>query len=96
MTLKATEISNSFGGPEQGSTATDEAAYNHPGIVITASSGDDGYFNWDKENDGTASANAPNAPASLQHGGGRRWHLAVPGSDGHAPVRDGVERQRPR
>jgi subtilase family serine protease len=64
VALKATEISNSFGGPEQGSTATDEAAYNHPGIVITASSGDDGYFNWDQANDGISSANAPNAPAS--------------------------------
>jgi subtilase family serine protease len=64
VTLKATEISNSFGGPETGSTATDEAAYNHPGIVITASAGDDGYFDWDFANDDEASANAPSAPAS--------------------------------
>ena len=37
--LGATEISNSFGGSEAGAT---NAAYNHPGIIITASSGDSG------------------------------------------------------
>ena len=60
-TLKATEISNSFGAPETGSTATDEAAYNHPGIVTTASAGDDGYFSFDK----LAAVNAPEEPASF-------------------------------
>jgi hypothetical protein len=62
-TLKATEISNSFGGPETGSTAADEAAYNHPGIVTTASSGDDGFYDFDLLGaDGVI--NAPNEPAS--------------------------------
>jgi subtilase family serine protease len=37
--LGATEISNSYGGSESGSS---NAAYNHPGIVITASAGDSG------------------------------------------------------
>jgi hypothetical protein len=41
--LLATEISNSWGGPEPGA---DSAAFQHPGIVVTASSGDDGYLNW--------------------------------------------------
>ncbi|HET9624289.1 MAG TPA: S53 family peptidase [Kofleriaceae bacterium] len=40
--LGAHVISNSYGGGESGSTAT-EAAYNHPGIAITASSGDSGF-----------------------------------------------------
>jgi subtilase family serine protease len=40
-TLHATEISNSYGG---GDTADSSAPYyNHPGIMITASSGDSGY-----------------------------------------------------
>ena len=45
--LGATEISNSWGGgePEQ-----DSPAFNHPGIVITASSGDAGYLNWNAAN----------------------------------------------
>ena len=38
--LGATEISNSYGGSEY---AASDSAFNHPGIVITASSGDSGY-----------------------------------------------------
>jgi len=38
--LGATVISNSYGGSESGAT---NSAYNHSGIVITASAGDDGY-----------------------------------------------------
>ncbi len=47
--LGATEISNSWGGPEcgEGICVSDSPAFNHPGIVITASSGDLGYLNWD-------------------------------------------------
>ena len=37
--LGATEISNSYGGAEQGG---DNPAYNHPGIAVTASAGDSG------------------------------------------------------
>jgi hypothetical protein len=40
--LGATEISNSWGGPQEGSGQ----AFNHPGTVITAAAGDDGYLNW--------------------------------------------------
>ena len=40
--LGAHVISNSYGGGETG-TATYESAYNHPGVAITASSGDSGY-----------------------------------------------------
>jgi hypothetical protein len=49
--LGATEISNSWGGPEEGETPTLEAAspFNRPGTVITASAGDNGYRNWDTE-----------------------------------------------
>src|SRR5439155_8329058 len=40
--LGATEISNSYGGGEFSSEASD-TDYHHPGIAITASSGDSGY-----------------------------------------------------
>jgi subtilase family serine protease len=41
--LGATEISNSYGAPEFAREAVWEPFYNHPGVVITASSGDAGY-----------------------------------------------------
>jgi len=45
VALKANEISNSYGGQETGwDSSADEAAYKHPGTVITASAGDDGYY----------------------------------------------------
>jgi hypothetical protein len=43
--LHGQEISNSWGGPEDGA---DSSAFDHPGIVVTAASGDDGYMNWDQ------------------------------------------------
>lgn len=42
--LRATEISNSYGGGESSSdTAYDTQYFNHPGIAITVSAGDGGY-----------------------------------------------------
>ncbi len=66
-TLGATEISNSWGGPEVGETVEAESTspFNHPGIVITASSGDDGYLNWDSENE--EEIGYANFPASSPH-----------------------------
>jgi hypothetical protein len=58
--LKATEVSNSYGGPEGRPGRAEKAAYNHPGVVITASSGDDGYYNYD-----IGGPDQANAPASL-------------------------------
>jgi hypothetical protein len=72
----ATEISNSWGGEEPES---DNAAFDHPGIVITASSGDDGYRNWfNPEAEPTA-----NYPASSPHVvavGGTRLELDEQGT----------------
>jgi plastocyanin len=65
--LGANEISNSYGGPESATASPSlQAAYNHPGVVITAATGDDGWYDWDLANEGPngASANAPNAPAA--------------------------------
>ncbi len=69
--LGATEISNSFGG---GEPSFDNAAFNHPGVVIVASSGDYGYLNWFSE---TAPESA-DYPASSPHVvavGGTRLNL---------------------
>ncbi|HKO16559.1 MAG TPA: S53 family peptidase [Gemmatimonadaceae bacterium] len=42
-TLGATVISNSYGGSEYAGEVNDQAHFNHPGIAITVSSGDNGY-----------------------------------------------------
>ncbi len=58
VTAGASEISNSYGGPESSYYTNYNAPYNHPGIVVTASSGDCGHFN-----EGCQSANAANFPS---------------------------------
>lgn len=62
--LGATVVSNSFGGPEHALSPSLIAAYNHPGVVITASTGDDGWFGWDWTNQGYDSDGAASFPAS--------------------------------
>jgi hypothetical protein len=56
--LGAEEISNSWGSAERTETST--TAFDHPGTVITASTGDDGYRNWDYPSE----RGYPNFPAS--------------------------------
>lgn len=51
VALGATEVSNSYGGPELFDEATERGAYNHPGLPIVASTGDDGYYGWDWVNE---------------------------------------------
>ena len=41
--MGAKEISNSYGGAEYSGESADSAHFNHPGVMITASSGDQGY-----------------------------------------------------
>jgi subtilase family serine protease len=57
----ASIVSNSYGGTESGPPSSD---YNHPGVAILASTGDDGWYDWDGFNLGFASNNAPQIPAS--------------------------------
>ena len=74
--LGATEISNSWGG---GEPAHDSSAFNHPGVVITASSGDEGYLNWMAAN--SLARGFPQYPASSPHViavGGTRLELNAP------------------
>lgn len=59
----ASIVSNSYGGPEAPSDPN-VGAYNHPGVAILASSGDDGWYFWDSVNLGGTSAGAPSVPAS--------------------------------
>ncbi|MGH2864090.1 MAG: IPT/TIG domain-containing protein [Solirubrobacteraceae bacterium] len=47
VALGATEISNSWAGPESSSDSEYDSDFDHPGIPITAASGDDGYDNWE-------------------------------------------------
>jgi PKD repeat protein len=65
VSLGATEVSNSYGGPETGMKEAERAAYDHPGVPIAAAAGDDGYYSWDYINEGEAGAEMPEAPASL-------------------------------
>ena len=69
----ATVVSNSYGGaegsdpggPDDETDPAVQAAFNHPGVVITASTGDDGYYDYDNFFNGDPSDNAPSAPASF-------------------------------
>jgi hypothetical protein len=77
--LGANEITNSWGGLEEGESAELEASspFNHPGTVITASAGDDGYLSWDSGEQGLAEF-----PASSPHVvavGGTRLSLTTEG-----------------
>ena len=71
--LGATEISNSFGGLESGATSRMLAAFHQPGVVITASTGDDGWLGWDYANAGywaDAEASYPAADPGVVSVGG--------------------------
>lgn len=60
-------ISNSYGGQETSSSLSQaQAAFNHPGVVITASTGDDGFYSWDGFNQGGSSVNVPNLPSAMK------------------------------
>ena len=73
--LGATEISNSYGGPEQDCAQVDCQAvagdYDHPGVVITVASGDTGYDDHNElltnKNGGLEEGDSPNFPATLPY-----------------------------
>jgi PKD repeat protein len=65
VALGATEVSNSYGGPEEEMGSEERAAYEHPGVVITAATGDDGYDDWNYLLRKLTPPGMPNAPASL-------------------------------
>ena len=63
--------------PRKATTPAQEAAspFNHPGIVITASAGDNGYLDWDAEAPRTR---LRRVPGLLPPRGGRRRHAPEP------------------
>jgi hypothetical protein len=63
--MGATEISNSYGAMEYAEDPSIRAAYSHPGIVVTAATGDDGWYGWDWANlPGGVSDDVPSVPAA--------------------------------
>jgi len=65
VALGADEISNSYGAPESEEEGAAYAPdYDHPGVVITASSGDEGYFDWDVVEELEPAPDQPDGPAS--------------------------------
>jgi hypothetical protein len=65
--IKADIISNSFGGPENPpGSAADVSSFNHPGVAVVASTGDDGWYSWDAFNEGGQSADSSNTPSNLK------------------------------
>ncbi len=80
--LGASEISNSWGGPEVDETTSQDSssAFNDPGVVITASAGDDGYLSWGAENaDERGYANYPASSPHVVAVGGTRLSLGPSG-----------------
>jgi hypothetical protein len=65
VTLGATLVTNSFGYPESLFSTTDAAAFNHPGVVINASTGDDGWRDFDYLDAYGSPYNMANAPSTL-------------------------------
>jgi subtilase family serine protease len=66
-TLKATEISDSWGGPERSEETTENSAFDHSGIPIAVASGDGCYIN---ECSGLAVPNFPaTSPSVIAVGG---------------------------
>jgi len=74
--LGANEVSNSWGGAEIEATRL-ESAFDHPGIVITASAGDNGYLGWDGA--GSGFAEFPATSPDVVSVGGTRLTLGTGG-----------------
>jgi hypothetical protein len=72
-TLKANEISNSWGVPELGVKATEEehGPFDHPETVITAAAGDNGYLEWAAESPFRSASFPASSPHVVAVGGTR-------------------------
>jgi hypothetical protein len=98
VALHATEISNSWAGPEcveeagERECVPDSSAFDHPGIVIAAAAGDDGYLNW-LEQPATPFANFPASSPHVLAVGGTRLNTLGPGGEwtGESVWNDGGE-----
>lgn len=103
VAMGATEISNSWYTEEP---RQDSGAFDHPGIVITAASGDYGYDNWELPEGGEVQpeeiqrgfadypASSPHVVAvggtRLEHARGRRWARETVWSGFRSPTQSGT------
>ena len=85
-------VSNSYGGPEGHGQ---RSAYTHKGVAILASTGDDGWYDWDNVNSGPVHRPSPD-PGLLPVGRRGRRHVVLPEPQRLPRQRDRLERQRPR
>jgi hypothetical protein len=90
--LGANEVSNSWAGPEcSGGCIGDSPAFDHPGVVIAAAAGDNGYLNW-LEKDRSAYADFPASSPQVVAVGGTRLKLGPEGEwSGETVWNDGGE-----
>jgi hypothetical protein len=85
VALGANEVSNSWGGPECGEGGSgvecvpDSSAFDHPGVVITASAGDDGYLSWLEEPRSAYASFPASSPQVVAVGGTRLSPLGPSG-----------------
>jgi hypothetical protein len=98
VNLGANEVSNSWGGPEcvEGvgglECAPEDSAFNHPGVVIAASAGDDGYLNWLSEQRSPYANFPADLPQVVAVGGTRLNTLGTHGAwNGESIWNDGGE-----
>ncbi len=93
VALGANEVSNSWAGPEcfESLCIGDSAAFDHPGVVITAAAGDNGYLNW-LEKSRSPYADFPASSPQVVAVGGTRLKLGPAGEwSGEAVWNDGGE-----
>ncbi len=91
-TLGANELSNSWGGPEEGVTVGHDSTgpFNDPKVVITASSGDNGFLGWDAEfEEEWGFTNYPAASPHVVAVGGTRLTLGAEGKWSNETVWNG-------
>jgi hypothetical protein len=90
VALGATVISNSYGAPESAYGASERAAYDHAGIPVIASTGDDGYYNWLRlDNPLVEMPNMPASSPSVVSVGGTTLELNPDGTRASETVWEG-------
>jgi hypothetical protein len=73
--LGATEITNSYGGGSVPMSSAEIAAYNQPGVVVTAGAGDDGWGDWDQSPHASDIAEFPSSSPDVVAVGGTSLKL---------------------
>jgi hypothetical protein len=95
VALGASVVSNSYGGPEAFSGSSENVAYNHPGVPIVASTGDDGFYNWNTLEPEDEAANLPAASPDVIAVGGTTLELNGDGTRANERVWNWTEPLEP-